>query len=155
MQPTVMPFSQQPIRVTQQPAPVLPTIQQSVPVIAVRIEQLAVQPTAPLRPVKRESQPEPRRHTRPLFASIYHQATIHIWDEAPQPTTDPLPTPGKNSKKVIESMLVPLPTRPVTRNLWTYSEKTPAIPARKTDSLEAEKMGEEKGRSKEAINFLL
>ncbi|MEO8970247.1 MAG: hypothetical protein ABI406_01460 [Ktedonobacteraceae bacterium] len=151
-----MPFAQQADRVTQQSVPVLSAVQQqSASVMTVRAEQLALQPTAPILPVKSEPQSEPSRNTRPLFASIYHQATIHVWDEVPRTTTDDLPTSGKNGKKVIESMLVPLPARPVTRNLWTYSEKLPAIPARKTDSVEHEKMGEVKGESKGPINFLL
>ena len=154
MQPA-LPLSQQPNTMTPQPVPVLPTVQPSVSAMVVRTEQLAAQQTAPLLPVKRESQLEPQRHTRPLFASIYHQATIHIWDETSHPATDALSTPENNGKKVIESMLVSLPARPVTRNLWTYSEKTPAISARKTDGLEVKEKDEVKGEGKGAINFLL
>ncbi|HLJ34288.1 MAG TPA: FAD/NAD(P)-binding oxidoreductase [Ktedonobacteraceae bacterium] len=164
MPPTAMQFSQQPIRLAQHPGTVLPvlptspTVQQSVPVRVVRAEQATIhqlEEIVPLLPVKREPQTGPRRNTRPLFASIYHQATIHVWDDAQRPTTDALPPPVKNGKKVIESILVPLPARPVTRNLWTYSEKIPAAQVRKTDSLETEKVGEPKGESKRPINFLL
>lgn len=158
IQSAALPFIQQPNKVTQQSAPVLPvlpTVQPSVPIMTARAAQLTVQPTAPILPVKREMQPEPQRNTRPLFASIYHQATIHVWEETPRTTTDALATSGNNGKKVVESMLVPLPARPVTRNLWAYSQKIPAVPARKPDSLEPEKTGGAKGEGKGAINFLL
>lgn len=155
MQPIAIPLSQQPISAMQQPVPLLSAIQQSFSVMAVRAAQLAEQPTAPLLPVKSELQPGSSRNTRPLFASIYHQATIHIWDDAQRPTIAALPTPGSNGRKVIESILVSLPARPVMRNLWTYSEKMPAVSTRKTDSARAEKAGEAKGAGNESLNFLL
>ena len=111
--------------------------------------------TKPANPMQREPQTEPRRDTRPLFASIYHQATLHIWDEAPslRPTTDPLPAHGHNGKQVVESMLLPLPARPVTRNLWNYSQKIPAVPAQKTAGPGAETSDRAKDAS--LTNFLL
>lgn len=155
MQALAIPLSQQPISAMQQPLPLISAIQQSFSAMAVKAAQLAEQPTSPLLPVKSEPQPGSSRNTRPLFASIYHQATIHIWNEAQRSTTDALPTPGNNGRKVIESILVPLPARPVTRNLWTYSEKMPVVSARKTDNAGAEKVVEAKGAGNEPLNFLL
>jgi hypothetical protein len=145
--------SMQPTQPIQQPAFI--SSQQSVPVRAVTTEPLAMQQPAPLLPVHREPLPEPQRNTRPLFASIYHQVTIHVWDEDARPTTDTLPSSSKN---VIESMLVPLPTRTVPRNLWTYSEKIPALPlpARKAETPETGKLGKVKSEEpREQFNFLL
>lgn len=142
-----------PAQSIQQPAFV--SSQQSVPVRAVTTEPLAAQQPAPLLPVHREPLPEPQRDTRPLFASIYHQVTIHVWNEDARPTTDALPSSSKN---VIESMLVPLPTRTVPRNLWTYSQKIPALPqpTRITDPPETGKLGKVKSEEhRDRFNFLL
>jgi NADPH-dependent 2,4-dienoyl-CoA reductase/sulfur reductase-like enzyme len=57
--------------------------------------------------------------------SIDTQPTIHEWHEAQRPTTDKLPVPAE---KIVESMLVPLPSRRTTRNLWSYSDKIPTVP---------------------------
>ncbi len=114
-----------------------------------------IEQPVPVMPVQREPQTEPRRDTRPLFASIYHQATLHIWDETPslRPTTDPLPTHGSTGKKVVESMLLPLPTRPVTHKLWDYSQKVPAVTAQKTASTDAKTKDRTTGEK--STNFLL
>src|SRR5207302_4983126 len=55
---------------------------------------------------------------------IDNQLTIHEWEEELRPSTDKLPV---DSKKVVESILVALPSRPASRNLWSYSGKLPAI----------------------------
>jgi NADPH-dependent 2,4-dienoyl-CoA reductase/sulfur reductase-like enzyme len=147
MQPT------QPAQSMQQTA--LVSSQQSVPVRAVTTGPLATQQPAPLLPVHGKPFPEPRRDTRPLFASIYHQVTIHVWNEDARPTTDALPSSSKN---VVESILVPLPARTVPRNLWTYSKKIPALPqpARVADTPETGKLGKVKSEEqRDRFNFLL
>jgi hypothetical protein len=63
----------------------------------------------------------------PAASTVDSQLTIHEWEEEPRPTTDKL---SANSKKVIESILVSLPSRPASHNLWSYSRKLPAIVAR-------------------------
>ena len=74
-------------------------------------------------------QPPVRSQTvKPVFAAIYHQATIHMWDDGSdekRPTTDKLTSQGKN---VVESMLLPLPTRAISHTLWSYSRKVPVMP---------------------------
>ena len=168
IQPAGITYSQQlfsAMRQTQQtqqmlqPVPGLPTTQPLVPVLTVKVEQPVIQQPPPLMPAQREPQPESQRNARPLFASIYHQATIHSWDEDARPTIesletlDALPSTGK---RVVESILVPLPTRAVPRNLWTYSEKILAVPARKTDAPETGKLGEVKNEEHQSqFNFLL
>lgn len=168
IQPTRIPCPPQVVSAIQSMQPTWPTqltqsiqqsalisSQQAVPVRAVTTELLATQQTAPLLPVHREPLPEPQRDTRPLFASIYHQVTVHVWDEDARPTTNPMPSSSKN---VIESILVPLPTRTVSRNLWTYSDKIPALPlpARKADTPEIGKLGKVKSEEhRDQFNFLL
>ena len=61
---------------------------------------------------------EPLKDTAP--ASIYNQLTIHEWEEESGPSTGKL---SGEAKKVVESILVPLPSRPAPRNLWSYNEK--------------------------------
>jgi NADPH-dependent 2,4-dienoyl-CoA reductase/sulfur reductase-like enzyme len=156
IQPIRIPSTPQVVRAIQSmQQPALLSSQQSVPVRTVTTGPLAMQQPAPLLPEDREPLPEPQRNTRPLFASIYHQVTIHVWDEDARPTTDALPSSSKN---VVESMLVPLPTRTVPRNLWTYSNKIPALPppARKADTPETGKLGKVKSEEqREQCNFLL
>ncbi len=69
-------------------------------------------------------QTEPLHDERTLPRSIYAQATIHEWQEELQPYTDKLFAPDDN---IVEAMLVPLPSRVTTRNLWSYSEKILAV----------------------------
>ncbi len=165
IQPATLPYPPQVVRAIQpmQPTqlthsmqqPALLSSQQLAPTRAVTTGPLAMQQPAPLLPVQREPLPEPQRNTRPLFASIYHQVTIHVWDEDARSTTDVLPPSNKN---VIESILLPLPTRTVPRNLWTYSEKIPLLPhpARKADTPETGKLGKVKSEEhREQFNFLL
>lgn len=70
----------------------------------------------------------------PTASTVDSQLTIHEWEEEPRPTTDKL---SANSKKVIESILVSLPSRPASHNLWSYSRKLPAIVARSSSAQRA------------------
>lgn len=70
----------------------------------------------------------------PTASTVDSQLTIHEWEEQPRPTTDKL---SANSKKVIESILVSLPSRPASHNLWSYSRKLPAIVARSSSAQRA------------------
>ena len=91
----------------------------------------------------------------PILSAVENQLTIHEWVEEPRPSTDKLPV---NSKKVVDSILVPLPSRPVSRNLWSYSRKLPALVARSSSvqrpaAAKAEKAGSHERGVK--ANFLL
>jgi hypothetical protein len=86
---------------------------------------------------------------------IDNQLTIHEWEEELRPTTDKLPV---NSKKVVESILVALPSRPASRNLWSYSRKLPAIVARSSSAQRPTPAKSEKASCHERgdrANFLL
>jgi NADPH-dependent 2,4-dienoyl-CoA reductase/sulfur reductase-like enzyme len=64
-------------------------------------------------------------HNATLFSpTIDSQPTLHEWQEEIRPNTETLPTLQDN---VVEAMLVPLPARMTTRNLWSYSEKIPEV----------------------------
>lgn len=71
-------------------------------------------------------QTEPLRDQRPASRGIYDMPTMHgIPDELlQQPSTGELAVPPE---KVVESILVPLPTRSISRGLMSYSQKLPAI----------------------------
>ncbi len=86
---------------------------------------------------------------------IDNQLTIHEWEEELRPSTDKLPV---NSKKVVESILVALPSRPASRNLWSYSRKLPAIVARSSSAQRPTQAKAEKASCHEKgdrANFLL
>ena len=92
-------------------------------------------------------------HTEPLLNSVpttlvYNQATIHAWEgpivssddpstgkglvvPATDPSTGSQPVPEQHS---ITAKLVSLPSRSVTRNLWSYSAKMPTVSTHKTSS---------------------
>jgi hypothetical protein len=79
-------------------------------------------------------------HTEPLLDSVpttlvYNQATIHAWEEPVVSSTDP----STGSQPILEqhsitAKLVSLPSRSVTRNLWSYSAKMPAVSTHKPAS---------------------
>ena len=88
-------------------------------------------------------------------SSIDNQLTIHEWEDELRPSTDKLPV---NSKKVVESILVALPSRPASRNLWSYSRKLPAIVARSSSAQRPTPAKAEKASCHERgdrANFLL
>jgi len=62
--------------------------------------------------------------TESISSSISNQPTIHEWRAEAAPSSDKLPI---EAKKVVDSMLVSLPSRPAARNLWSYSQKIPAV----------------------------
>lgn len=96
-------------------------------------------------------QTEPLQDPSPLSSSMYNQPTIHTWEEEMAPSTDKLPI---DATKVVESILVPLPSRPASGKLWSYSEKMPAITLRETpEATKAEKVNHDK--QKDRANFLL
>ncbi len=67
MQPTAMPLSPQPIRVMQQPVPVLPPVHTTISFChGSQSRATGVQPTAPLLPVKRAPQPGPSTEYAPI-----------------------------------------------------------------------------------------
>ncbi|HEV7237500.1 MAG TPA: hypothetical protein VGN15_15035, partial [Ktedonobacteraceae bacterium] len=92
-------------------------------------------------------------HTEPLLDSVpttlvYNQATIHAW-EGPVVSSDDPSTgkglvvssddPSTGSQPILEqhsitAKLVSLPSRSVTRNLWSYSAKMPAVSTHKPAS---------------------
>ncbi|MDQ6644313.1 MAG: NAD(P)/FAD-dependent oxidoreductase [Chloroflexota bacterium] len=83
-----------------------------------------------------------------VLSSLADQSTIHGWetDARPRPSTGKLPVPMSMD---MESILLSLPSRSVTRSLWSYSEKIPAVKASKSSSLH-------KGQGQsEKTNFLL
>ncbi|MGI9060409.1 MAG: NAD(P)/FAD-dependent oxidoreductase [Ktedonobacteraceae bacterium] len=92
-------------------------------------------------------------HTEPLLDSVpttlvYNQATIHAWEGPVVPSTDPstgkglvIPSddPSTGSQPILEqhgitAKLVSLPSRSVTRNLWSYSAKMPTVSTHKPAS---------------------
>jgi len=98
---------------------------------------------------------EPLHEPVPVLPSIDSQQTIHEWEEEMRPSTDKLPA---SSKRVVESILVPLPSRPTSRNLWSYSEKIPAIVARPSSAQRPSPAKAEKASGHEKAgrtNFLL
>ncbi len=101
---------------------------------------------APTTRRKERPQTEPLPEPMPVLSSIDSQLTIHEWEEGIRPSTDKLPA---KSKRVVESILVPLPSRSVSRNLWSYSEKLPAIVARLSSAQPPGPAKAEKGRSQE------
>jgi hypothetical protein len=154
--------------------PVLPLVR-TLPVVAhplVAAQQSrgvssASVPAPQLSPIARMGtrQTEPLREAVPavlplsdqltIHAWEYDQPTIHEWEEDMRPSTGELPVP---SNKVVESILVPLPSRPVTRNLWSYSEKMPAVNAGKDAPEKTELPRTEKARRDDrthSVNFML
>ncbi|TMD66129.1 MAG: NAD(P)/FAD-dependent oxidoreductase [Chloroflexi bacterium] len=81
-----------------------------------------------------------------VFSSLADQPTMHDLESDTRPSTGKIAAP---SKQDIESILLPLPSRTVTRSLWSYSEKTPAVKARKSSFPPPEQ------RQSEKNNFLL
>ncbi len=77
-------------------------------------------------PASGSRQTEPLRERRQPSHIIYDQPTIHgIPDELlPQPSTGELAVPPE---KIVESILIPLPARSVSRSLLSYSQKLPAV----------------------------
>ena len=81
-----------------------------------------------------------------ILSSLADQPTMHDLERDTRPSTGNIAVP---SRKDIESMLLPLPSRTVTRSLWSYSDKTPAVKARKSSFPPPEQ------RQSEKTNFLL
>jgi len=74
---------------------------------------------------------EGTRQTEPLqewerSAIVCNQSTIHQWEEPVKFVTGKQPVPGPEG---ISAKLLPLPSRPVSRNLWSYSAKIPVVNA--------------------------
>jgi hypothetical protein len=100
------------------------------------------------------------RQTHPTSVSvrpsIYDQPTIDERNEELRAVTEKLPA---QAKKGVKSMLVPLPSRSVSRSLWSYSEKIPAVKRQQSSSqnsdtsAEVEKAGDDE--HVERANFLL
>jgi len=124
-------------------------------------------PTPQLSPVARMGtrQTEPLRGLEPAVLPLsdqltihgweYDQPTIHEWEEDMRPSTGDLPVPPN---KVVESILMSLPSRSVTRNLWSYSEKIPEDKAGKDASGKPELPWTEKTRHDDqthSVNFML
>jgi NADPH-dependent 2,4-dienoyl-CoA reductase/sulfur reductase-like enzyme len=81
-----------------------------------------------------------------VLSSLAGQSTIHGWEQNARPSTGKLPEPISTD---MESILLSLPSRSVARSLWSYSEKIPAVKARKSSS-------QHKGQGQsEKANFLL
>lgn len=81
-----------------------------------------------------------------VISSLVDQPTMHGLERDTRPSTGKIPVP---SRKDIESILLPLPSRPVTRSLWSYSQKTPTVKARKSSFPPSEQ------RQSKKTNFLL
>lgn len=81
-----------------------------------------------------------------VLSSLADQPTIPGLERDTRPSTGKIAVP---SRKDIESILLPLPSRTVTRSLWSYSEKMPTVKARKSSFPPPEQ------RRSEKTNFLL
>jgi NADPH-dependent 2,4-dienoyl-CoA reductase/sulfur reductase-like enzyme len=81
-----------------------------------------------------------------VLSSLADQPTIPGLERDTRPSTGKIAVP---SRKDIESILLPLPSRKVTRSLWSYSEKMPTVKARKSSFPPPEQ------RNSEKTNFLL
>ncbi len=81
-----------------------------------------------------------------VLSSLADRSTIHGWETDARPSTGKLPVP---MSKDMESILLSLPSRPIARSLWSYSEKIPAVKARESSFQDAGQ-----GQSEKA-NFLL
>jgi len=135
------PHSQSPLYI-----PVAPLLPIALPIVKTNSQRItAALPATPI-PVARNTMHvgmrigEGMRQTEPLRDSvpptlICNQPTIHIWEEpvvSPTNTsTGKQPVPAQNG---ITAKLVSLPSRSVTRNLWSYSAKMPTVPIHKTSS---------------------
>jgi NADPH-dependent 2,4-dienoyl-CoA reductase/sulfur reductase-like enzyme len=114
-----------PTRTTQQLYPTWPVTTRPLPVPystepLVTPQAVGAQFTAPLQHTY-----EPLRDSELFSPSIDSQLTIHEWHEEIRLNTDKLVTA---QEKVVDTMLVPLPSRTTTRNFWSYSEKITAVP---------------------------
>jgi NAD(P)H-nitrite reductase large subunit len=58
-----------------------------------------------------------------IFPPIDAQLTIHEWHEESHSSTDKLPI---SQETVVNSILVPLPSRSISRNLWSYTDQIQA-----------------------------
>jgi Pyridine nucleotide-disulphide oxidoreductase len=88
----------------------------------------------------------------PAVAAAADQPTIHGWEHDAGPSTAGVQfiVPFASAKEVESFLLpLPLPSRPVARSLWSYSEKMPAVKARISSSQQTEQKQSEKA------NFLL
>ncbi len=88
----------------------------------------------------------------PAVAAAADQPTIHGWEHDAGPSTAGVQfiVPFASAKEVESFLLpLPLPSRPVARSLWSYSEKMPAVKARISSSQQKEQKQSEKA------NFLL
>ena len=82
------------------------------------------------------------RQTEPLLDSVpttlvCNQPTIHSWEEPVVPSTDTDPSTGKHlvaAQNGITAKLIALPSRAVTRNLWSYSAEMPIVTTHKPSS---------------------
>jgi hypothetical protein len=81
-----------------------------------------------------------------VLSSLADQPTMPGLERDTRPSTGKIAVP---SRKDIESILLPLPSRTVTRSLWSYSEKMPTVKARKSSFPPPEQ------RNSEKTNFLL
>jgi NADPH-dependent 2,4-dienoyl-CoA reductase/sulfur reductase-like enzyme len=81
-----------------------------------------------------------------VLSSLADQPTMPGLEKDTRPSTGKIAVP---SRKDIESILLPLPSRTVTRSLWSYSEKMPTVKARKSSFPPPEQ------RQSEKTNFLL
>ena len=61
---------------------------------------------------------------RERAASVYNQATIHQWEEPLEFVAGKQPVPVAEG---ISTKLLALPSRSVSRNLWSYSAKIPVV----------------------------
>jgi NADPH-dependent 2,4-dienoyl-CoA reductase/sulfur reductase-like enzyme len=85
-------------------------------------------------------------------AAAADQPTIHGWEHDTGPSTAGAQfiAPFASAKEVESFLLpLPLPSRPVVRSLWSYSEKMPVVKARIPSSQQTEQKQSEKA------NFLL
>lgn len=118
---TVMATSQNITGTPPLPIPVVPVVQNPAR-SGTRMRQ-----TEPLREqVQQGQQIQQAQQMRPVIVS--DQPTIHQWEEVIHPVT------GKQRVLAqagtgIAAKLLPLPARTVTRNLWSYSAKVPAVRA--------------------------
>ncbi|HYK86762.1 MAG TPA: FAD-dependent oxidoreductase [Ktedonobacteraceae bacterium] len=106
------------------PMPVVPVVQH--PVYA----SVGMRQTEPLRDEGQQGQQiQQSQQMQPVVVS--EQPTIHQWEEVIHPVTGKQPVPAQVGA-CIAAKLLPLPARTVTRNLWSYSAKVPAVRAAST-----------------------
>jgi NADPH-dependent 2,4-dienoyl-CoA reductase/sulfur reductase-like enzyme len=100
-------------------------------------------------PPVHEASPGPVSHLLDQPTIVNNDGALRL-----EPATDKLPL---EAKKPLQELMVPLPARRVTRNLWSYSGKLPAAPPQQADGQGEAKKTEKapSGRKPEPENFLL